>query len=109
MMQPISAQRCFNHAQREAAARCPECGRYFCRECIVEHEERVLCAACLAKAARIPLTRRRSFVGLTRLFQCLVGVCTLWFVFYLLGESLLALPSSFHEGTLWRVRWLDHK
>jgi hypothetical protein len=24
-----------------------------------------------------------------------------WFLFYLLGEALLKLPSSFHDGTIW--------
>ena len=108
-MRNLASQRCFHHAQREAAARCPDCGRFFCRECVVEHDGRVLCASCLAKLARLPLRPRRAFVGVTRVLQCLVGVFTLWFFFYLVGESLLALPASFHEGTLWRAGWLDRK
>ncbi|MCI0613826.1 rhomboid family protein, partial [bacterium] len=45
-MQPelISKQRCFFHSQREAVVRCPECGRYYCRECVTEHLDRLLCA-----------------------------------------------------------------
>jgi hypothetical protein len=30
-----------------------------------------------------------------------------WFFFFLIGESLLKLPATFHEGTLWRVSWMD--
>jgi hypothetical protein len=61
-MQNLLLQRCFNHGMREAAARCPECGRFYCRECITEHDDRVLCSACLKKLARAPLAKRPAFV-----------------------------------------------
>lgn len=103
----LAQQRCFNHTEREAVARCPACGRYFCRECITEHEDRVICSACLRKLTRVPLLQRRGFAGLLRMGGCFFGFLAAWFFFYLIGESLLALPASFHEGTLWRVNWLD--
>ena len=106
-MPNLTQQRCFNHAQREAVALCPECGRFFCRECVAEHEDRVVCAACLGKLARWPLTRRPGFMQTARVLQALLGLLTAWFCFYLVGESLLALPNSFHEGTLWQVHWWD--
>jgi hypothetical protein len=106
-MPTLTQQRCFNHFDREAAARCLECRQFFCRECVTEHDDRSICAACLGKLAKLPLTKRRGFVGAVRLTQCAVGVLFLWFVFYLVGESLLAIPTSFHEGTLWQVHWLD--
>src|SRR6185369_8541508 len=102
MMHGLAYQRCFNHAQREAAAKCPECGQFFCRECITEHDDRVICAACLRKMARVPLLRRRGFAGAVRVGQCLLGTLVAWFFFYLIGECLLALPDSFHEKTLWQ-------
>jgi hypothetical protein len=46
-MTAVAHQRCLHHHEREAVARCPECGHYFCRECITEHDERVICASCL--------------------------------------------------------------
>jgi len=106
-MRDLSFQRCFNHAGREAVARCPSCAQYYCRECITEHEDRVLCAACLKKLVRVPFTKRSGYVRFIRVGQCLVGLLLAWFFFYLVGESLLALPTSFHEGTLWQVHWLD--
>ena len=109
MNRDLTFQRCFNHAGREAVARCPACGQYYCRECITEHDDRVICAVCLRKLARVPLTKRRAFVGLKRAAQCLAGVLAAWLFFYLIGETLLALPSSFHEGTLWRVDWRQTK
>jgi len=98
----LSQQRCFNHAEREAAARCPECGRCFCRECVTEHDDRLLCAACLRSLARPPLFKPPVFAGLLRLGQGSLGLVIAWFFFYLLAELLLAIPSSFHEGTLWK-------
>lgn len=106
-MPELLHQRCFNHALREAAARCPDCGHFFCRECITEHEDRVLCAACLRKRAPGPLTRRRGFVELLRGVGLLTGLFTVWLFFYLSGRLLLKTPHSFHEGTVWRDKWLD--
>jgi hypothetical protein len=106
-MPDLSQQRCFNHFQREAVARCLECRQYFCRECITEHDDRIICAACLRKLAERPLRRRRALAGALRLGQCALGLVVLWFFFYQVGEGLLAIPSSFHEGTLWQMNWLD--
>ena len=107
MSSSLIHQRCFNHAQREAAARCPECGRFFCRECITEHDDRVICSLCLRKLARVPLLKRRGFAGAIQLSQCLLGLLLAWFFLYLIGEALVAVPTAFHEGTLWKASWLD--
>ena len=109
MMANLAQQRCFNHAEREAVARCPECGRYFCRECITEHDDRVVCSACLRQLARKPLLQRKGFVGLARVGQCLLGLVAAWFFFYLVGEGLVSLPTAFHEGTLWQVNWWNEE
>jgi len=107
MTHGLTHQRCFNHAQREAVARCPECSQFFCRECVTEHEDRVICAACLRKMAKVPLLRRRGFAGAARFCQCLLGTLAAWFFFYLVGECLLALPDAFHEKTLWQSERQD--
>ncbi len=106
-MQNLAHQRCFNHAVREAVARCPECGQYFCRECITEHDDRVVCAACLKKLTRQPPPRTATLARLLRLARCAFGILIAWFFFFLIGASLLKLPATFHEGTLWRVPWMD--
>ena len=103
----LSQQRCFNHFQREAVARCLECHHFFCRECITEHDDRIVCAACLAKLVRRPRAGRRRLAGILRLGQCAAGLMVLWFFFYLIGEGLLSIPTSFHEGTLWHTSWVD--
>ena len=106
-MTNLAQQRCFNHGEREAVARCPECARFFCRECVTEHDDRVVCTACLGRLARVPLLRRRGFAGLFRLGQCLLGLFLAWFFFYMVGTGLLSLPTAFHEATLWQVHWWD--
>lgn len=106
-MSHLLHQRCFNHATREAVARCPECGRFFCRECVTEHEDRVVCSACLKKLARLPFVKRPAFKNTLRLAQCAVAVVAAWFFFFLIGEGLLKIPASFHEGTFWQVDWMD--
>ena len=108
-MTPLAQQRCYHHAAREAVALCLECRRCFCRECVTEHEDRVICAACLKELARPSLMRARSFVRTRRMALCLFGLVTAWFFFYLLGQVLLTLPSSFHEGTVWQIHWWEER
>lgn len=108
-MRDLACQRCLNHAEREAVARCPGCGQYFCRECVTEHDDRVMCAHCVRKLGRVPLLRRQGFGRAVQFGQCMLGLLAVWFFFYLIGESLLALPTSFHEGTLWQVKWWDNE
>lgn len=102
-------QRCFNHSQREAAARCPECGHFYCRECITEHDDRVICASCLKKSVKASFTKRQGFGGVVRALQLLAGLFTVWLFFYFFGQALLSLDSSFHEGTIWQGKWLDRE
>ena len=97
----LSARRCFNHVSREAVACCPECSRFFCRECISEHQGRVVCASCLVSVAATVATGRSWGGSLFWLVMVSCGLMTCWLWFYYLGSFLLFLPSTFHEGTLW--------
>jgi hypothetical protein len=108
-MQSLADQRCFNHAAREAVARCPECKQFFCRECVTEHEDRVVCADCLKKLTHKPLTQRFALIPILRLAQCALGLLIAWYFFFLIGEGLVKLPDSFHEGTLWQAHWIDQE
>jgi hypothetical protein len=94
----LSHRRCFNHAGREAAARCPSCGNFFCRECITEHEGRMICSRCLQPEVEGSV-KRRFIRGVARVLQVLAGTLLLWLAFFLAGRILLELPSTFHEGT----------
>ena len=59
-MAALLANRCLHHPVREAVARCPECGQFFCRECITEHEDRVVCSSCLKRLTAKKETKRRA-------------------------------------------------
>ena len=101
MTGPALEQRCWNHEEREASCRCPGCLRSFCRECVTEHQSRLLCAACLKARAREEQSRR----GLLRRFApaglALAGFVLAWFVFYGVGEAFL--ESAAHlERSAWQ-------
>ncbi len=109
-MKELIYQRCYNHQHREAVARCPECGLFFCRECVTEHEDRVLCTDCLKHHTASSLSAaRHHFGGLIRIFQLLLGGVLLWMFFYYLGQVLFSLPTAFHEGTLWETPWWENQ
>lgn len=109
-MEPLNRQRCFHHSERQAVARCPECGRYFCRECIAEHDDRVLCAGCLKKLARQTSGPKLNPLVLRAVTECLqtfCGVFILWLFFYFCGRALLSIPSKFHDGSVWKSNFSE--
>jgi hypothetical protein len=106
-MSLLSQQRCANHATREAVARCPECREYYCRECVTEHDDRVICAACLKKLMKGPEARRWRLAGVIRAGQLGAGILTVWLCFYVAGRSMLSLETYFHENTLWKTEQPD--
>lgn len=100
MKPALRQQRCHRHAAREAVARCPECGRFFCRECIGEHAGRAICAECLETlAAELSAAkqRRRLLPALKNLGGILCGILLAWICFLILGELLTRIPDAFHE------------
>jgi hypothetical protein len=103
MIAGLSRERCFNHGQREAAARCLECSRFFCRECVTELDGRVVCSSCHGALIKPEEKAPRNFAPLVLFLQGLGGLLLLWIFFIIVGQGLLALPSSFHEGTVWRI------
>lgn len=82
---------------------CPGCGRYFCRECVTEHDSRVLCARCISQLDEGQARQKKTVFSTLLLF--IGSVIILWFGFYYLGQLLLGLPDAFHEGTLWKDLW----
>ncbi len=99
-------RRCVRHDTREAVARCVECGGGFCRECVTEHEDRIYCASCFSRLVaaatrrprRVPWARVRGAAMTAGSVFCLV------LGFYLLGRVLVAIPSEFHDGTIWKEK-----
>jgi uncharacterized paraquat-inducible protein A len=97
----LRQQRCYHHPQREASVRCPECKHYYCRECVTEHDDRVLCASCLAKLTRKKEKRTASWELLPRVVLAFVAFVFVLLLAFLLGDTLLAIPSQFHEAGGW--------
>lgn len=91
MSQAIAQSRCAMHPEREAAARCPGCSRFFCRECVTEHDGRVLCSRCLA--AQAGASRQAPAWSLAKLpAAAACGFVLLWVAFYYMGTALAAWP-----------------
>ena len=107
-MPDLASQRCLNHSFREAVARCPECGRYFCRECIAEHDDRVICASCLKALALKDQTPVKSRVNLWPAVQGAGGLFLAFVIFYMVGRVLLAMPDQFHDENVWKSKFMDY-
>ncbi len=92
-MTAILHQRCWHHPSREAVVRCPECSRFYCRECVVEHLGRMICADCMAKAAAAQTADRFGAIRWT--VFAVAGFLLAWLIFYYLGVMLARVPSEF--------------
>ena len=108
-MTSISFEKCFHHSGREAVVRCPVCRRYYCRECVTEHDDRMLCTGCLnARLQHVGKKKAGWRNAVVLFFQGSVGFLLLWICFFLVGKMLLTIPHSFHEGAVWKsIRWLQ--
>jgi len=102
-MTSLHQQVCLNHGTREAVARCPECGLFYCRECIAEHDDRIICAACLRKPLKRTEQKRRPLAWLGHAAAFCLSLMLAWLMFYWCGKILLSIPTRFHDGTLWQT------
>jgi hypothetical protein len=92
-------QRCWNHQTREAVCRCPACGRGFCRECVTEHQARLLCAACLAAIARTVKPKTGGLQKLRPALMTMAGILLAWTIFYAAGESLILITGRIEQAS----------
>ena len=94
----FARRRCHTHPEREAAARCPGCARPFCRECVSEHDDRLLCAACLRREAAAATQARplRDYSTLTRTLGALAGLALAGLFFYAIGSALASFDNDVH-------------
>ncbi len=99
-MTALHDKRCLNHRDREAVARCPRWREFYCRECVKEHQGRVFCAKCLA--AFISNAKEGSTAkSITRPLLAAFAFLVIWIFFFAIGRTLLMLPDSFHDGSVW--------
>lgn len=98
----LFARRCARHPAREAAARCPGCSEFFCRECVVEHGGKLLCATCLARASSTLVRRQERLARARRGLMTAAATMVLWLLFFGVGALLVKIPPEFHDGTVWK-------
>lgn len=91
-MTPLIEQRCLNHPSREAVVRCPGCRRFYCRECVTEHDGRMICAVCAVAPAAEPAARSSTPQWAV---AGAAGFLLAWLIFYYLGVALARIPSDF--------------
>jgi len=84
-------QRCWNHEAREAACRCPGCGRSYCRECVSEHEGRLLCAACLSGITAGRDTGGGRGRSLAPAAMIAAAILLAWLMYWAAGASLMSV------------------
>ena len=95
-------QTCLNHPSREAVAQCPTCKRPFCRECITEHDYRMICAGCLSELREESMQGKREIrLPLMPVLHFIIGIVVIWIVYYQIGEVLLSIPIELHDGEIW--------
>lgn len=103
-MSDLARQQCFNHPGREAIVRCPSCRRDYCRECVTEHDDRYLCAACLRlqEGKGTSSSRGRRFpVGA---LLGLMGLLTAWTIYYAAAEYLVLRSGADHSYRVWHAK-----
>lgn len=88
-MPGIASERCFHHETREAACRCPACERFFCRECVVPFDGRLLCANCIARATESPVAEEKGRAHLVQAVMSGAALLLIWVVLYFLGWVIL--------------------
>lgn len=104
MPETISKTICLIHPNRAAAARCPECRRFFCGECITEHDGRLTCAQCLRdeESGKSEAKGQSRLAGIIApVLQFGIGMVLIWMLFYFIARFLMLVPATFHDGTVW--------
>jgi hypothetical protein len=77
------------------------CRNTYCRECVTEHEGRVVCAACLRNVLSEKGATRRRILRVMAGGLPLAGLLLAWLMFYGVGRALMMIPASVHDGTAW--------
>jgi hypothetical protein len=95
-MTPLAGKRCANHPGREAAVRCTSCLGFFCRECVTEHANRMMCGPCVARKNVASVAGKSN--GFAWAVLSVGGLLIAWMIFYYAGVGLASLPSSFFGG-----------
>ena len=80
--------RCANHDLRPAAGQCVTCSRAFCRECVTEHGDRLICAACLRSLKDVGARKSGWRRSLALPAMCATALLGSWLFFYCVEITL---------------------
>lgn len=94
----LRKRKCANHESREAVARCPECRKDFCRECITEHKNKMLCTNCLREITQKKDARKRKMEIVFAMFLFFIGMLISYYFFFGLASIFSEIPDQFHNG-----------
>ena len=88
----LQFNKCFNHMDRESVAICLECKEHFCRECIIDHEGRMLCASCIDKVT-VKDEKKKDNVFLKAFSYTLFSFVLLSIIFFIFYSFLFSITS----------------
>ena len=103
MPAPAIRQQCWNHETREAVCRCPGCARSYCRECVTEHEARLLCSACLRKVLPDAASRVHPARRVPRVVILAGGLLLSWFLFLGIAAGVSEFAARMEQAA-WQQR-----
>ena len=92
----LTASKCRLHPDREAVARCVGCETLYCRECVAEHDGRMLCSACLAQAPEVNRLQKQSSSWLIVLL-CFLSLAVFYFTLIGVAKLISNHPDSFQQ------------
>jgi len=99
MSKAVYSKRCSNHPSREAVARCPICQKFYCRECITEHDGKMLCKYCLESKIESQKNDKKSSLFLKQVIIVILFISSFalsWFLFAMLGKIIMLFPQKYH-------------
>ncbi len=92
---------CTIHPERSSSAQCSSCRRFFCPECITEHEGKLICAECLSALSKPAVEKTRTRIPWAAMIQFMVALILAWMLFFFFAQTLGDIPDDFHDGTIW--------
>jgi hypothetical protein len=95
-MTAFASKRCFVHSAREAVCLCTICRKSFCRECVIEQEQRLVCAACMSRSTAAKRDSRAKLDAVQGTGSVLLAILLAWVFFYMAGRIFLLAEPSRH-------------
>jgi|GEM_PF-3128497 len=63
----------------------------------------MICGECYRQKTEVKTEKKRDWFLVTASLQVVFGLAITWLLVWMVGFILTALPSSFHEGSVWEA------